>query len=251
VAAALALTVAAGASLGACSTFDDTVATANGQKLSRDELETLLRQTGVKGDSSTSVAGGGTRTAITNWIRRVVTDEIPADSPGIQPDQLEGLYSTPVSTGFFCLRVIAANNRIEARDVVRSLASGTDFATVANQKEPTSNGGIVSGDTGECASITSLGLTDAGRLPAPVAQALVTLKPGVASEAITVNQDGWPPFVFLLHRPYAEIKDHLATAVAQDPVSAAKLGHLASARVSVASVFGRWDPISSSVLPQG
>ena len=143
-------------------------------------------------------------------------------------------------------------NTISIGQGAQGAAPGLSLNTVLPVTDPiVSNGGIVSGDTGECASITSLGLTDAGRLPAPVAQALVTLKPGVVSEAITVNQDGWPPFVFLLHRPYAEIKDHLATAVAQDPVSAAKLGHLASARVSVASRFGRWDPISSSVLPQG
>lgn len=165
------------------------------------------------------------------------------------PSNLEQQYRDPEQTGFMCLRFMALASEEAAVAADAQLDTGASFADVANQLNPQSNGGIVTAQDGTpCVRLDEL---DPTTLPVEITAALLSATPGLATGVVRAEYSEGPQWFIFLHRPYDEIKDDLAAAVGAAPALAAYYGALTQANVSVASQYGRWDPVLRAVVALG
>ena len=163
-------------------------------------------------------------------------------------DQVAERYaSNPKSLGMLCLRHLVVEKESTARSAREELGaapSDESFAKVAGKYsiEPnaTETGGALRGQTGECISINEY---QAGFDPDFVRGALAA-RPGVPSAPVK-SSFGWH---VIYVRPFTAVSDSISKNLADAAGEYLLLGALADADVTVASRYGRWDPLAGGVV---
>ena len=164
------------------------------------------------------------------------------------PDDLEVRYANPESTGYFCLRYIAFTDETAANAAAERLEAGEEFAAVATSVDPESNGGEVTDQAGSpCVRLDQF---RAPGIPTELVRALYDATPGAFVGPVRAAYDMGDQWFLLLHRPYGEIAEGLAAAVASAPALADFYATLATTSASVASRYGTWDSQNAAVVAQ-
>lgn len=164
------------------------------------------------------------------------------------PVEAERRYTeNPKSLGMLCVRHLVVDSQDLARQARREVGdapSDTQFATVAGKYsiEPNAKqtGGALSGRSGECISINEY---QAGFDPAFVGGALEA-RVGVPTQPVK-SSFGWH---VIYVRPFSAVAESVANNLNEAAGEYLLLGALAEANISVASRYGKWNPISGQVV---
>ena len=250
----LAATLLGALALSSCSSTDSetgTVATANGQTLSRTQLSALTSGA-TNGDEARSAIGqwlqvaavGGDLTEVASMAdlqaagQQAATDLATPFLPTAGETYAKGLDGSPV----VCLGAIPLAETTDPQEVITAMTGGMSLADAAvkysadeNQK---SSGGIVTDANGKTCIDTPLNedvtsqMTAAGAVPGkPV---LLSLGSGAA---------------IVLIRPFDDLSQREQVSVVQNDVAKEFSKLLADASVTVNPRYGRWDAASGAVVP--
>lgn len=180
-------------------------------------------------------------------LATAVRDEFLAAN-SVSDDEARSSYEEgAVTSGVYCLRGILADDRAGIDEIAAQLAFGADFAEVAVEfSTDTStgpNGGILAnGQTGaECLGAAEI---EAGGDPALV-EGIVDLGVGEITDPIELASG---KFVIVTIRPFDEVADEIVDLLSRAPAEEARDRAFESAKVSVSSRYGRWDPTTGSVV---
>lgn len=159
----------------------------------------------------------------------------------------ERYASNPKSLGMLCVRHLVVEKESTARAARAELGnapSDETFATIAGKYsiEPnaTETGGALRGQTGECIAINEY---QAGFDPDFVRGAL-DARTGVPSQPVK-SSFGWH---IIYVRPFTAVSDSVSRNLADAAGEYLLLGALADADVTVASRYGRWNPLAGGVV---
>ena len=159
----------------------------------------------------------------------------------------EQYANNPKSLGMLCVRHLVVNDEALAKTAYAELSSAPsddEFATVAGKYsiEPNAkeSGGALAGQTGDCISINEW---QAGFDPDFVAGALGA-RTGVPTKPVQ-SSFGWH-VIFI--RPFTAVAESVTANLTSAPGEYLLLGALADADITVASRYGRWDPLAGSVV---
>lgn len=166
------------------------------------------------------------------------------DTPG--ESAVKALYEkSPALSGSLCLRHILVKTEKEAKDVVSKLKNGASFADLAKS---------TSIDTGSGARGGSLGSTETNdcltnstileKFDAQFNAGALKAKIGTVSDPVK-TQFGWH---IIIHRPWSEVKDSVMENLTERPGREMYFGYLMTSKISVNPKYGKWDPISLSVI---
>ncbi|MEY3505792.1 MAG: hypothetical protein RI898_545 [Actinomycetota bacterium] len=157
---------------------------------------------------------------------------------------IEKLYSaSPASTGVLCLSHILVKTEAAARTVLADLKSGATFADVAAKKsiEPgadKSGGSLANGDQ-PCQALADLQKeSDKDFMIGAVAA-----KPGVPTGPVKSSFG----YHIIYSAPFADVKDSVATVVAQAPGITLLAGYMSSADIKVSSKYGVWNGATATI----
>ena len=227
--ATLLVTVIGLFSLSSCATFNrnDVAARVGDRTLSASAARAL-----VTPDDQHTI-GDLLRRQLTAWIKLDVIDE-----QQIRSQYAKGISGSPS----VCLAAIPVASFDGTDAIMKALQAGTSFADAARQfsgnSALASSGGIVLAEDGtEC-------MPPSGLAPA-VAEALKTTPVG---QPIAADLDTFS--AVLLLRPYDELSFETRAAVGAASLSESQLAAtLADAKIYVDPRYGRWDPVTLSVVP--
>lgn len=163
-------------------------------------------------------------------------------------DEVAARYaSNPKSLGMLCVRHLVVDDEStakKARAELSDTASDADFATVAGKYsiEPNASetGGALKGQTGECISINEY---QAGFDPDFV-RGTLEARPGVPSQPVK-SSFGWH---VIYVRPFTAVSESVSATLNGAAGEYLLLGALAVADISVASRYGKWNPLSGQVV---
>ena len=161
--------------------------------------------------------------------------------PAPQAAELERLYAgSPASLGAVCARHIVVASESEAQDVLAELDGGADFAELAAERstDPSAadTGGVLGSD---CVALAALAQAGPDFLTAVEASAV-----GEPTDPVETTL-GWHVVV---RRPFDEVAEPLEALFAEQAGELMFAGYLASADVQVDPRYGRWDPLTSTVV---
>jgi hypothetical protein len=158
--------------------------------------------------------------------------------------KLETLYSaSPASAGVLCLSHILVKTEAEAKTVLADLKSGTKFAVVAAKKsiEPgadKSGGSLANGDQ-PCQALAGLQTS----FDKDFMIGAVAAKPGVPTGPVKSSFG----YHIILSASFADVKDSVATVVAQDPGNTLLAGYMSKADIKVNSTYGVWNGATATI----
>lgn len=161
--------------------------------------------------------------------------------------ELKAMYeASPASTGMLCIRELSVKTREQAVDVVRQLDEGADFAALARKvslsKSTKTDGGAVTSAFGNpCQAIPATG--EAKNVGDALTRELLRTSAG-ANTGIVQAGAGWR---IAVHRPFAEIKDELVSAVSERPGRMLMAGVMATSDIRINPVYGTWNPVAAKV----
>lgn len=162
-------------------------------------------------------------------------------------DVAERYAKNPKSLGMLCVRHLVVKTEALARAARAELgAAPTDdeFAKVAGEYSDEPNaaetGGALVGQTSDCIGINEW---QAGFDRDFVAGALAA-RTGVPTQPVKTSF-GWHVIYI---RPFTAVAESVSNNFAQSAGEFLLLGALADAEISVASRYGRWDPLAGSVV---
>jgi hypothetical protein len=270
--------------LASCGTTQD-AATINGVGIRTADLDQTVADFVTVGEAqlTNGVADGETvRGLLTSLIRSQATSQVIATAgesitdddravvlAQVEEQNLEGFPPTlidlivelnaatavlgrinannPKSLGMLCVRHLVVNDEALAKTAYAELSSAPsddEFATVAGKYsiEPNAkeSGGALAGQTGDCISINEW---QAGFDPDFVAGALGA-RTGVPTKPVQ-SSFGWH-VIFI--RPFTAVAESVTANLTSAPGEYLLLGALADADITVASRYGRWDPLAGSVV---
>jgi len=247
------------ASFSSCSSVDrgDTVAEVNGVELSRHTLAALAN------DSS---AGGDVRAALTAWVQVASASDNAADIGDreqllTESNRIIGSVLAEVGDAsrvdyekgldggsFLCLAAITLGTDVPGADVIAELTAGKSFADAATQYSTTDrlaqSGGVVADQQGS--TCFDQAAFDAAF---PQIRGVLTEAGASVGEPVVVS-DASGELVLVL-RAYDDLKPAEQRVVAQSEISAVLSAKVAAADITVSPRVGRWDPLSSNVVPVG
>lgn len=168
--------------------------------------------------------------------------------PAPNADVIKERYNAnPKSLGMLCLRHLVVEKKATALRASSELgAAPTDakFAEVAGKYsiEPNAkeSGGVLGGQSGECISLNEY---QAGFDPDFVAGAL-SARAGVPTEPVQ-SAFGWH-IIFV--RPLDAVNESVTANLSSAAGEYLLLGALADADITVASRYGRWDPLAGGIV---
>jgi parvulin-like peptidyl-prolyl isomerase len=168
--------------------------------------------------------------------------------PAPPADEIARRYaSDPKSVGMLCLRHLVVNEESEARSALADLGtapSDDTFAKVAGKYsfEPGANesGGALRGQAGECISINEY---QAG-FDRDFVRGALAARAGVPTQPVK-SSFGWH---VIYVRPFESVRESVTANMSAAPGEYLLLGALATADITVASRYGRWDPLAGSVV---
>ena len=159
-------------------------------------------------------------------------------------DKIEKLYSdSPASAGVLCLSHILVKTEAEAKTVLADLKSGTKFADVAAKKsiEPgadKSGGSLANGDQ-PCQALANLQTS----FDKDFMIGAVAAKPGVATGPVKSSFG----YHIILSAPFADVKDSVATVVAENPGATLLAGYMSKTDIKVNSTYGVWNGATATI----
>ena len=159
-------------------------------------------------------------------------------------DKIEKLYSdSPATAGVQCLSHILVKTEAEAKGVLADLKAGTTFADEAAKKsiEPgadKSGGSLANGDQ-PCQALANLQTSfDKDFLIGAVAA-----KPGVPTGPVKSSFG----YHIILSAPFADVKDSVATVIAENPGTTLLAGYMSKADIKVNSIYGVWNGATATI----
>ncbi len=159
----------------------------------------------------------------------------------------ERYADNPKSLGMLCVRHLVVNDESVARtafDELGTAPSDAEFATVAGKYSIEANakesGGALTGQTSDCIGINEW---QTGFDPDFVAGALAA-RTGVPTRPVK-SSFGWHVIYI---RPFTAVAESVSANLATAPGEFLLLGALADAKITVASRYGRWNPLAGSVV---
>jgi len=175
---------------------------------------------------------------------QAVLARVPAPSS----DDVAARYANnPKSLGMLCLRHLVVKEESQARSALVELGdapSDEKFAQVAGKFsfEPgaAESGGALRGQTGECIAINEY---QAG-FDRDFVRGALAARTGVPTQPVK-SSFGWH-VIFV--RPFEAVRESVTANLATSAGEYLLLGALADADISVASRYGRWDPLAGSVV---
>lgn len=157
---------------------------------------------------------------------------------------LEKMYTdSPASAGVLCLSHILVKTEAEAKTVLADLKSGTKFAEVAAKKsiEPgadKSGGSLANGDQ-PCQALANLQAS----FDKDFMIGAVAAKPGVPTGPVKSSFG----YHVILSAPFADVKDSVATVVAENPGTTLLAGYMAKTDIKVNSTYGVWNGATATI----
>ncbi|MEY4400292.1 MAG: hypothetical protein RL072_157 [Actinomycetota bacterium] len=155
--------------------------------------------------------------------------------------------SDPKSLGLLCVRHLVVEKEATAKEALAELSkspSDEEFAAVAGKFsiEPNAKetGGALKGQAGECISINEY---QAGFDPDFVRGAL-DARTGIPTKPVK-SSFGWH---IIYVRPFTAVSESLSATLNAAAGEYLLLGALAEADISVASRYGKWDPLAGRVV---
>ena len=175
---------------------------------------------------------------------QAVLARIPAPSS----DEVAARYANnPKSLGMLCLRHLVVKEESQARAALLELGdapSDEKFAQVAGKfsYEPgaAESGGALRGQTGECIAINEY---QAG-FDRDFVRGALAARTGVPTQPVK-SSFGWH-VIFV--RPFEAVRESVTASLTSSAGEYLLLGALADADISVATRYGRWDPLAGSVV---
>ena len=158
--------------------------------------------------------------------------------------EIEKLYSdSPASAGVLCLSHILVKTEAEAKTVLADLKSGTKFAAVAAKKsiEPgadKSGGSLANGDQ-PCQALANLQTS----FDKDFMIGAVAAKPGVPTGPVKSSFG----YHIILSAPFADVKDSVATVVAENPGTTLLAGYMSKTDIKVNSTYGVWNGATATI----
>jgi hypothetical protein len=159
----------------------------------------------------------------------------------------EQYANNPKSLGMLCVRHLVVDNEALAKTAYAELGStpsDDEFATVAGkysiEPDAKESGGALAGQIGDCISINEW---QAGFDPDFVAGALGA-RTGVPTKPIQ-SSFGWHVIYI---RPFTAVAESVTANLTSAPGEYLLLGALADADITVASRYGRWNPLAGNVV---
>ena len=158
--------------------------------------------------------------------------------------EIEKLYSdSPASAGVLCLSHILVKTEAEAKTVLADLKSGSKFADVAAKKsiEPgadKSGGSLANGDQ-PCQALANLQTS----FDKDFMIGAVAAKPGVPTGPVKSSFG----YHIILSTPFADVKDSVATVVAENPGTTLLAGYMSKTDIKVNSTYGVWNGATATI----
>ena len=175
---------------------------------------------------------------------QAVLGRVQAPSP---EDIAQRYNSNPKSLGMLCVRHLVVNDESTAdtaREELGNNPTDEEFASVAGKysTEPNAkeSGGALTGQSGECIAINEW---QSSFDPDFVAGALAA-RTGIPTKPVK-SSFGWH-VIFI--RPFTAVSESVSANFAEASGEYLLLGALADADISVASRYGRWDPLVGTVV---
>ena len=159
-------------------------------------------------------------------------------------DKIEKLYSdSPAAAGVQCLSHILVKTEAEAQTVLADLKAGTKFADVAAKKsiEPgadKSGGSLANGDQ-PCQALANLQTS----FDKDFMIGAVAAKPGVPTGPVKSSFG----YHIILSAPFADVKDSVATVIAENPGATLLAGYMSKADIKVNSIYGVWNGATATI----
>ena len=159
-------------------------------------------------------------------------------------DKIEKLYSdSPAAAGVQCLSHILVKTEAEAQTVLADLKAGTKFADVAAKKsiEPgadKSGGSLANGDQ-PCQALANLQTS----FDKDFKIGAVAAKPGVPTGPVKSSFG----YHIILSAPFADVKDSVATVIAENPGTTLLAGYMSKADIKVNSIYGVWNGATATI----
>lgn len=159
-------------------------------------------------------------------------------------DKIEKLYSdSPAAAGVQCLSHILVKTEAEAKVVLADLKSGTKFADVASKKsiEPGADksGGSLANGTQPCQALANLQTS----FDKDFMIGAVAAKPGVPTGPVKSSFG----YHIILSAPFADVKDSVATVIAENPGATLLAGYMSKADIKVNSTYGVWNGATATI----
>jgi hypothetical protein len=158
--------------------------------------------------------------------------------------EIEKLYSdSPASAGVLCLSHILVKTEAEAKTVLADLKSGAKFADVAAKEsiEPgadKSGGSLANGDQ-PCQALANLQTS----FDKDFMIGAVAAKPGVPTGPVKSSFG----YHVILSAPFADVKDSVATVVAENPGTTLLAGYMSKTDIKVSSTYGVWNGATATI----
>ena len=175
---------------------------------------------------------------------QAVLGRVQAPSP---EDIAQRYNSNPKSLGMLCVSHLIVKDKStadSAREELGDNPTDEEFASVAGKysTEPNAkeSGGALTGQSGDCIGINEW---QSSYDPAFVAGALAA-RTGIPTKPVK-SSFGWH-VIFI--RPFTAVSESVSANFAEAPGEYLLLGALADADISVASRYGRWDPLAGTVV---
>lgn len=211
----------------------------NGLEETDADREAVLAE--ASGDANFDSYPEALRTVLLNLN---ISDRVAQRITAPSANDLKSLYNKmPASAGVLCLSHILVETESEAREVLKEVNSGKDFAEVAAAKSIEQNadqsGGALKDGEEDCSALGALQQS----FDADFMVGAVAAKPGVPSGPVQ-SQFGWH---IILSHAFDDIKESAARVIAQDPGAILLSGYLAGANVSVNSKYGVWNSATGQI----
>ena len=150
---------------------------------------------------------------------------------------------SPASAGVLCLSHILVKTEADAKGVLADLDGGAKFATVAAKKstEPgadKSGGSLANGDQA-CQPLADLQTS----FDRDFLIGAVDAKPGVPTGPIKSSFG----YHIILSQPFDEVKTSVQAVVAENPGATLLAGYMATADISVRSIYGKWNGATATI----
>lgn len=175
---------------------------------------------------------------------QAVLGRVQAPSP---EDIAQRYNSNPKSLGMLCVSHLVVKDESTAdtaREELGNNPTDEEFASVAGKysTEPNAkeSGGALTGQSGDCIGINEW---QSSYDPDFVAGALAA-RTGIPTKPVK-SSFGWH-VIFI--RPFTAVSESVSANFAEAPGEYLLLGALADAEISVASRYGRWDPLVGTVV---
>ena len=158
--------------------------------------------------------------------------------------KIEKLYSdSPASAGVLCLSHILVKTEAEAQTVLADLKSGTKFADEAAKKsiEPGADksGGSLANGAQPCQALANLQTS----FDKDFMIGAVAAKPGVPTGPVKSSFG----YHIILSAPFSDVKDSVATVVAENPGATLLAGYMSTTDIKVNSTYGVWNGATATI----